>query len=185
MLQKLRAHRSSQLVIGLIIGVFFGFFLQKSGVTEYDVIINQLLLKDFIVLKVMLTAIITGTIGVHALRSLGLTQLHPKPGSVGQNVIGGLLFGVGFAVLGYCPGTIAGAVGQGQLDALVGGVGGILLGAGIFAALYPRMERPILLLGDFGKVTLPEVLKVNAWAVVVPAVIVLIGALLLLERAGL
>ena len=185
MLQKLRTNRNAQLIIGLTIGVLFGFFLQKSGVTTYDVILNQLLLEDFTVLKVMLTAVITGTIGVHALRSLGLVQLHPKPGSIGMSVIGGLFFGVGFAVLGYCPGTIAGAVGQGEFDALIGGVIGILLGSGIFAALYPKVERPVLLLGDFGKVTLPEVLKVNAWVVVIPAVAILVGVLLLLERAGM
>ena len=182
---KTLAHTKIQLAIGLAIGVLFGFLLQKGGVTDYDVITGQLLLADFTVLKVMLSAVVTGTLGVHLLRSLGLVRLHPKPGSLGTSVVGGLIFGVGFAVLGYCPGTVAGAVGQGFLDALFGGVVGTLLGAGLFAAVYPKLRKPILSKGDFGAVTLPKLLKVNAWAVVVPAAILLTALLLWIERAGL
>ena len=185
MLKTLYAHKKLQLAIGLAIGVLFGFLLQKGGVTDYDVIIGQLLLADFTVLKVMLSAVVTGTLGVHLLRSLGLVRLHPKPGSLGTSVAGGLIFGVGFAVLGYCPGTVAGAVGQGFLDALFGGVAGTLLGTGLFAAVYPKLQKPILSKGDFGAVTLPELLQVNAWAVVVPVAILLTAVLLWMERAGL
>jgi hypothetical protein len=182
---KTLGHKKIQLAIGLAIGVLFGFLLQKGGVTDYDVIIGQLLLTDFTVLKVMLSAVVTGTLGVHLLRSLGLVRLHPKPGSLGTSVGGGLIFGVGFAVLGYCPGTVTGAVGQGFLDALFGGVAGTLLGTGLFAAVYPKLQKPILSKGDFGAVTLPELLQVNAWAVVVPAAILLTAVLLWMERAGL
>jgi hypothetical protein len=182
---KTLGHKKIQLAIGLAIGVLFGFLLQKGGVTDYDVIIGQLLLTDFTVLKVMLSAVVTGTLGVHLLRSLGLVRLHPKPGSLGTSVAGGLIFGVGFAVLGYCPGTVTGAVGQGFLDALFGGVAGTLLGTGLFAAVYPKLQKPILSKGDFGAVTLPELLKVNAWVVVVPAAILLTAVLLWMERAGL
>jgi hypothetical protein len=92
---------------------------------------------------------------------------------------------VGFATLGYGPGTIAGAVGQGSLDALVGGVAGILLGAGIFASLYPRLQKSTLIKGDFGELTLPQLLKVNPWVVVIPVVILLAAILFLLQKAGL
>ena len=182
---KTLGHKKIQLALGLAIGVLFGFLLQKGGVTDYDVIIGQLLLTDFTVLKVMLSAVVTGTLGVHLLRSLGLVRLHPKPGSLGTSIVGGLIFGVGFAVLGYCPGTVTGAVGQGFLDALFGGVAGTLLGTGLFAAVYPKLQKPILSKGDFGAVTLPELLKVNAWVVVVPAAILLTALLLWMERAGL
>ena len=83
MLQKVRTNKKAQLWIGLAIGVFFGFFLQRSGVTRYDTILNQLLLTDFTVVKVMLTAVIVGMLGVHLMRSLGWVRLQPKPGSVG------------------------------------------------------------------------------------------------------
>jgi len=185
MLSRIRANKRLQLALGLLMGIVFGFLLQRGGATEYDVIIGQLLLTDFTVVKIMLSAVVTGMVGVYAMRSLGWVQLHPKPGSVGMSVVGGLIFGVAFAVLGYCPGTAAGAVGQGRMDALVGGVVGMLVGSGLFAALYPRLQKPVLLKGDFGQVTLPEVLRVNAWVVVIPTAIVLTGVLVALELAGL
>ena len=185
MLRALHERRSLQLILGLAIGILFGFLLQKGGATKYHIILGQLLLTDFTVVKIMLSAVISGMLGVHLLRSLGLAQLHPKPGSFGASVIGGLIFGIGFAVLGYCPGTIAGAVGQGSIDSLVGGVGGILVGSWIFAAAYPELQRIILSKGDFGELTLPKLLKVNPWVVVLPAAIVLIALLVLMEKAGL
>lgn len=185
MLDQIRAHRKAQLAIGFALGILFGFLLQRSGVTQYDTILDQLLLTDFTVVKVMLTAIITGMLGVHALRSMGLVKLHPKPGSVGKSVIGSLVFGIAFAVLGFCPGTIVGGIAQGALDALFGGLTGILFGSWIFAVIYPRIEKPVLLKGDFGPLTLPQLLKVNAWAVVVPAAILLSALLVAIESAGL
>lgn len=185
MLTTLHKNKRAQLFIGLIVGIGFGFLLQKSGVTTYDVILEQLLLTDFTVVKVMLSAVITGMIGVHALRSLGLARLQPKPGSVGSTVVGGLLFGVGFAVLGYCPGTITGAIGQGSLDALIGGTVGIVLGSWLFATAYPRLQKPVLSKGDFGELTLPELFKVNAWVVVIPVAVLLTVLLVVLERVGL
>jgi hypothetical protein len=170
------------LVLGGTIGIIFGVLLQKGGVTHYDVIMGQLLLTDFTVLKVMLSAAVTGMLGVYTMRSLGWVQLHPKSGSVGTSVVGGLIFGTGFAILGYCPGTLAGAVGQGSLDALVGGVVGILIGTTIFAEIYPRLRNPVLDRGDFGELTLPELLKVNARTAVIPAAALLMVALLILER---
>ena len=181
----LHARKGIQLVIGLLLGIPFGFLLQKGGVTRYDVIIGQLLLTDFTVVKVMLSAVVTGMIGVHLLRSFGLATLHPKPGSLGSSVIGGLIFGVGFALLGYCPGTIAGAVGQGSLDGLFGGMVGILLGAGLFAQAYPKLDRSILKRADFGELTLPQLFKVNPWIIVLPVAIVIVLLLLLIERSGL
>ena len=181
MLKALHEKHKLQLIIGLGIGIGFGFCLQKGGVTNYNVIIGQLLFTDFTVVKIMLVAMLTGMISVHLLKSLGLAELHPKPGSFGSSVIGGLIFGVGFGTLGYCPGTVAGAVAQGSLDALFGGVVGILIGAGIFAALYPKLEKGILKKGDFGTLTFPELLKVNAWVIVIP-VAVFVAALLYLLR---
>jgi len=170
---------------GFLFGIIFGFLLQKGGVTKYDVIIGQLLLKDFTVLKVMLSAVVTGMIGLHLMKSLGLIQLNPKSGSWGKNAIGGLIFGLGFALLGYCPGTIAGAIGNGYLDALVGGLSGILLGSGLFATAYPRLREGVLAKGYFGNTTLPGVLRVNDWIVIPPLAAIIVLALYLIERAGL
>jgi Mn2+/Fe2+ NRAMP family transporter len=96
-----------------------------------------------------------------------------------------LIFGLGFALLGYCPGTFAGAFGNGYLDALVAGLAGILLGSGLLAAAYPNLRNGILKKGDFGNLTFPRLLKVNDWIVVIPLSVLLILLLYLMERAGL
>ena len=175
----------SSLAWGFLFGIIFGFLLQKGGVTKYDVILGQLLLEDFTVIKIMLSAVVTGMLGIHLMKSLGWIQLKPKSGSWGKNALGGLVFGLGFAVLGYCPGTIAGAVGNGYLDALVGGLIGIILGSGLFASLYPRLKDGILSKGDFGDLTLPRLFKVNDWIVVIPLSGLIVLLLYLLERSGL
>lgn len=169
---------------GLAFGIVFGFLLQKGGATKYDVIIGQLLLTDFTVLKIMLSAVVTGMIGIFALKTFGLVELSPKKGSAGRNIVGGLIFGAGFAVLGYCPGTLAGAVGNGYLDALVGGLAGIIIGAGLFASFYPRLRDGILKVGDFGDLTLPKLFKVNDWFIVIPVGVLIILLLYWLEQSG-
>lgn len=185
MLKTLHARKPAQLLIGLLLGIAFGFLLQKGGVTSYDVIVGQLLFTDFTVVKVMLSAVLTGMIGVHLLRSLGLARLHPQSGSFGASALGGLIFGVGFALLGYCPGTAAGAVGQGSLDALFGGVAGLVIGAGLFAAAFPRLDARILHWGEFGDLTFPKLFRVDPWVVVVPAAGIVFALLLWMGKAGL
>lgn len=185
MLKTLHAKKLAQLLIGLLIGIGFGFLLQKGGVTTYDVIIGQLLLSDFTVVKIMLSAVLVGMVGVHLLCANGLAALHPKPGSVGASAVGGLIFGIGFGVLGYCPGTVAGAVAQGWLDALFGGVVGMLIGAGLLAEAYPKLDATILRKGDFGELTFPGLFKVKPWAVVIPVAVVIFGLLVWMEKAGL
>jgi hypothetical protein len=184
MLDRLRKHRPAQLAIGLLAGVCFGFLLQKGGATRYDVILGQLLLTDFTVLKIMLSTVVVGMAGVYVLRAHGLVRLHPKPGSVGMSVVGGLVFGVGFAVLGYCPGTIAGAVGQGNYDALAAGVVGMLIGAWIFSEIYPRVRETVWPVGWFGEATLPGLLKRPAWMVAPALSAGILLLFLLLELAG-
>jgi hypothetical protein len=134
---------------GLLFGIIFGFLLQKGGVTKYDVIINQLLLTDFTVLKIMLSAVVVGMVGLYFMQNRGWIQLRPKAGSWGKNAIGGLIFGAGFALLGYCPGTIAGAIGNGYLDALTAGLVGIVFGSGLLAAVYPGLKEGVLKKGYF------------------------------------
>jgi len=174
----------TQKILGLVFGILFGFLLHKGGATKYDVILGQLLLRDHTVIKIMLSAVVTGMLGIYLMRSLGWVRLYPKSGSLGKSLFGGLVFGVGFAVLGYCPGTISGAIGNGYLDALAGGLIGILIGTGLFAALYPGMKKAVLKKGDFGDVTLPELLKINPWFIVIPLAIAITGFLFWLEKQG-
>ena len=184
MFASLHKNKTAQLVLGLLFGICFGFLLQKGGVTSFDVIEGQLLLTDFTVLKLMLSAVIVGMAGFHVMKHFGLVRSHAAEGSIGANVIGGIIFGVGFALLGYCPGTVAGAVGTGALDALFGGMIGLLIGAGIFAELYPRLRTRILVWGKFPAVTVPEFLHLNLWVTVVLMEVFMIGFLLVLGYLG-
>jgi len=170
--ESLRSNAKAQVVLGLVTGIVFGFLLQKGQVTEYEVILGQLLLTDFTVVKVMLSAVLVGMIGVYAMKSAKVCRLHCRIGSVGATVIGGLIFGAGFATLGYCPGTAAAAVGAGAMDALVGMIG-MVAGAGLFARLYPRLDRSILKRGTFPAGTVPELLHLPPWIVVVAVAILI------------
>jgi len=184
-LAAVRASRPAQIVLGLITGILFGFLLQKGGATDYGVIEGQLLLSNFTVLKLMLSAVIVGMVLFQLLKHYGYTNSHAAHGTLGANVIGGLIFGAGFALLGYCPGTVAGAVGTGALDALFGGMVGMLIGVGLFAGLYPGLKKGILNRGPFPAVTLPEFLHLNQWVVIVLLEAVMIGFLIFLEHSGL
>jgi uncharacterized protein len=185
MLKGLHGRGGLQLFIGLLIGVAFGFLLQKGGVTRYDIIMGQLLLEDFTVIKVMFTAMVVGMVGVHVLKGRGLAELHPKPGSWGGTAVGGVIFGAGFALLGYCPGTLMGAIGEGALDALMGGLPGLILGAGLFSEWYPRLERTFLKKGYFGEITWPQLLRLAPWTIILPFSAGAVALLWWLERSGL
>jgi uncharacterized protein len=148
-----------QLMAGVLFGLAFGFLLQKGGVGKFNVLVGQLLLQDFTVAKVMLTAIVVGMIGVLTLHHFGKVNLHLKPTRIGANVIGGLLFGAGFALLGYCPGTVAVALGQGSWDALFGMVG-LVAGSWIFAEFSASLKKTVEKWGDLGKVMLPDLLHI-------------------------
>jgi uncharacterized protein len=147
----------AQLVRGGLFGVIFGFLLQKGGVAKYHVLIGALLLEDFTVMKVMLTAIIVGGAGIFGLHALDLVELRIKPTRYASNSIGGLLFGIGFGLLGYCPGTGAAALGQGNWD-VIGGIVGLMAGSYLFAEFSGTFDRTINTWGARGRLTLPELL---------------------------
>jgi len=182
---KIHSNKPVQLFFGFLIGIGFGFALQRGGVSDFNVIVNQLLFKDFTVVKIMLSAMILGMVGVYLLRHFGLARLQPKPGSVGKTVVGGLIFGVGFALLGYCPGTVVAAAAYGKMDALFGGILGMLVGAAIFAALYPRLSTTILNKGSFGNRTLPEILNICPWRVILVVEVLVLGLFVWLESNGM
>jgi hypothetical protein len=172
------------LILGLLFGIIFGFLLQKGGATKYDVIVSQLLFMDNTVVKIMLTAVITGMTGIYILKEFKLVSLYPKQGSFVINAVGGLIFGIGFAVLGYCPGTIAGAIGNGYLDAALGGTAGILAGSYIYAMLYPKAFIKLNNFGNYGNKTLPQLLKVNDWVMIFFTVCIVFSIFMILEVSG-
>jgi uncharacterized membrane protein YedE/YeeE len=89
-------------IIALILGVFFGFSLNKAGLTRYNKIVNVFRLTDFSVLKFMMTALVVSMSGLYVLRGLGLIQFPNVPSTyIVGNLVGGLIFGVGMALTGY------------------------------------------------------------------------------------
>ena len=109
MKMALRSKYASKILQATLFGLMFGFLLQKGGVAKYHVLEGQLLLQDFTVAKVMLSAILVGMVGIYFLHKIAYTKMHIQPTKIGANILGGLIFGVGFALAGYCPGTGAAA----------------------------------------------------------------------------
>lgn len=171
-----------KLLAGVVFGLAFGFLLQKGGVGKFNILIGQLLLQDFTVSKIMLTAIVVGMVGVFALHHFAKVNLHLKPTRIGANILGGLLFGAGFALMGYCPGTAAAALGQGSWDALFG-MAGLVAGSWIFAEFSASLKMTVEKWGDLGKVLLPDLLHIPRGVFVVVFAVLLAVGLFALEGA--
>jgi uncharacterized protein len=172
------------LLYGFITGILFGFLLQRGQVLRYDKQLGALRLLDMTIVKFMLSSILVAMVGVYLLHDLGLVRLSVKATVLGSLIIGGLLFGVGWGLFGFCPGTAMGAVGEGRWGALWGIVG-MLLGAALYAEAFPFLKQTVLTWGNLGKLTLPQVLGVNHW-VVIPVIIAgTLGLFYWFEKRGL
>lgn len=169
---------------GLITGVIFGVLLQQARVIRYDKQLGALRLKDMTIVKYMLSTVIVAMIGVYLLLEAGEISLSVKGLSLGGQIIGGTLFGIGWALLGYCPGTAMGALGEGRFDAAYGIAGG-WVGAALYAEFYPAINSSLLSLGKFGKLTLPAMLGISHWVVIAVVVALFLGLFAFFEKKGL
>jgi hypothetical protein len=172
------------LLYGFITGILFGFLLQRGQVLRYDKQLGALRLLDMTIVKFMMSSILVAMVGVYLLYDLGLVKLSLKPTELGGNIIGGLLFGVGWGLFGYCPGTAVGAVGEGRYGALWGIVG-MLLGAALFAEAHPFLKQTVLTWGNLGRITLPQVLGINHWVVIIIFIAGTLGLFYWFEKKGL
>jgi hypothetical protein len=173
-----------QLLLGLFTGILFGFLLQKGQVAKFNTIIGQLLLKDATVVKIMLTAVMVGSVGVYFLIGQDAASLSIKPATFAGVLVGAVLFGTGMALFGYCPGTSVAASGAGHKDAMVG-VLGMFVGASVFVTLFPALKPLLNLLGDWGKVTLPQITHSEPWLWILGLLLVGTTALAMLEKRKL
>ncbi|HPJ26073.1 MAG TPA: YeeE/YedE thiosulfate transporter family protein [Synergistaceae bacterium] len=156
---------TTEQIIGLVTGILFGFLLQKGRALRFEKQVGALLLRDMTIVKFMLSAILVGMVGMTLLSNAGVIALSHKSANLGALLVGGALFGIGWALLGFCPGTSLGALGEGRWHAIPG-IAGMLAGAALYAELYPFFKSTVLAWKDLGKVGLPEMLGVSPWMVI-------------------
>jgi uncharacterized membrane protein YedE/YeeE len=171
------------LALGLALGATFGALLQLSGASSHTKIVNALRLKDLTIMKLILMAIGVGLIGVHLLDLFGLANMKVKELYLLGLMIAGAIFGVGFALSGYCPGTALAACAEGKPDAWVTVVGG-LCGALVFAFMFPEIEEHLLVVGRYGALTIPDLLGIHGIWVAAPLGIVCIWLAMRLPEPG-
>lgn len=139
----------------LIFGFLFGAILQSAKLNKYNTISGMARLEDYTIAKAILVAIGVGAIILNMEIGLGFASYHVKPLILVGVSLGGLIFGAGMAILGYCPGTMAVSLGEGSLDALVGILGGILGGVA-YTLVQPVLNE--FMGPDLGKLSLQSAL---------------------------
>jgi len=162
------------IVVGIAMGIVFGFALEKSRVFEPGIIVGQMQLRNFIMLMVFLTAVATGAIVLAVLNGLDYVKLQPRPATYAADVVGGLLLGAGISFSGACPGTTLAQIGAGYRDAFFTLVGG-LFGAVTFSYAEPAINKTFL--GQSGpELIFTDLISVPYWmgALALAAVIVVI-----------
>lgn len=164
---------------GSLIGVAFGWFLERSGMGSAPKLAAQFYLRDLTVFKVMFTAIVTAMLGVFWLGWFGLVdvaRIYIPETFLFPQLVGGLVFGVGFVMGGLCPGTSCVAAATGRVDGL-----GVVLGmlTGVFVTgLSFRAIEPLYGSGARGSFTLPQLLGVDYGVVVLGVVVIAIAGFL-------
>lgn len=144
---------------GLLAGIAFGYILQRAGALEYDNILKMLRLLDLKIMQFMFFAVAVSLAGIYTLNALGVGSIENLPFHPGV-VVGGLVFGVGFALAGYCPGTVIGALGQGKKDAVFV-VLGALLGTFAYAFVHQPLKAALIDNGNLGNLTFDKLLGMS------------------------
>ena len=147
----------SALAIGLLTGIAFGAILLRAGASSFTLIVDMLRLKNLTVMKFFFLAIGVGSVGMYLVDALGTAHIGIAPFFLPGIVVGGIIFGIGWAVCGYCPGTALVAVAQGKIDAaitILGGLAGALTLALTWDYLEPVLVEPL----DYGSKSIPDIL---------------------------
>lgn len=166
-----------EMLIALGVGLGFGFSLERAGFGRADTLAAIFYGRDFRVLRVMFTAIVTTGLGLYLLDAVGflpLESLRLLETFWVPQLVGGVLLGMGFISGGYCPGTSLVGVASGKADALVF-LGGLLLGTLAFSFSYPWTEL-FQLQGSLGFLLLPEALHLPRWAGAMLLPVLAVGA---------
>lgn len=157
-------------IFGLLVGIAMGFLIQRVRASSPAMILQNLRLENLIIIKFMATTIAVGMIAVYTLNVFVPQALHfdIKPTYLIGVALGGLIFGVGFGLGGYCPGTCVVGIGEGRKDAWFALFGGVV-GALVFTLVYTAAIKPIIELMDFGKITVQDLVHLPA---IVPALVI-------------
>jgi hypothetical protein len=167
----------TSLIVAFVLGLGFGWFLERAGFGSAKKLTSQFYGNDMTVFKVMFTAIVTAMVGVWVLSSIGVldrSQIYLVPTYLVPQLVGGLIFGVGFLVGGYCPGTCVVAMATGHKDAVAFALG-MLLGVLAFSELFPSIEG-FTEATSLGQVTLSDVFGLSYGALTAVVLVVAIGA---------
>ncbi len=165
------------LIIAFVIGIGFGFMLERGGFGSARILAAQFYLGNMRVLKVMFTAIVTAMLGIFYLSVIGyvdLSLIYISNTYILPQVLGGLILGVGFVIGGYCPGTSMVAFSTGKLDGLVY-VLGVAFGIFVFGEMFPMLED-FFNSTNMGPQTLPSFFGLSYGFVVFLVVVMAIGA---------
>ncbi len=159
----------------LFIGIVFGVIIQWTRVDTFDKIAGFAMLHGFKVPKMLFFSIGIASIGLYFMIKMGWAHYHIKPIVLGGILIGGVIFAIGMAILGLCPGTGPVAVSEGNIDVLTGLIGGLLAGA-LFTYLYPDLKG--IIGPNLGKLTLTQLVNHDWFIFLYGAVLILIAFLL-------
>lgn len=168
---------------GLLAGIAFGALLQRAHVARFHVIINQLRGRDWTLAKVWASAAAVGGLGLWLMNDPHVAMIQPHVNGLGNLLLGGLFFGGGLAVLGYCPGTSLVATMEGRTDAAVG-VLGLFTGAFLHALTADKIMGATAGLGTVGSRTLADVTGIPGLAWVAVLFLIAIGVGVLDHRFG-
>lgn len=174
------------LIVAFIIGIGFGFALERAGFGNARKLAAQFYFRDLAVLKVMFTAIITALVGLFFLSSIGwvdLSLVYLTPTFLVPQIVGGLILGIGFVIGGYCPGTSVVSAGTGRIDGMIYLVG-VCIGLVVYGEIYPLIEDWTHST-SMGKVTLPGYFNISYGFMVFAVVLMAVGAFIAAEIAEL
>lgn len=173
------------ILVALALGFVFGWALNRAGLTHYARIVNVYRFTDLTVMRFMLTALAVGAVLIQLGVELGWSHGIPVPPTfLVANLLGGVIFGVGMATAGYCPGTIVAEAAEGRLDAWVAGFLGLFVGALLFGLAQPTLMPVLARFGALGRVTFAEWLDASPWLLVLFFVEFVVLVLLLISRLG-
>lgn len=171
------------MALATLLGIGFGFVLERSGFGRSPVLAAQFYGRDMRVLKVMFTAIATTAVGLALLGGIGwldLAALKIPETWIWPQLVGGVLLGMGFIMAGYCPGTAVVATGSGYVDGVLTLLG-VMVGSLVFGFAYPALSG-FYESGSMGVATLPELLGLSWPVLAALVVLVAIGSFLLAEK---